>query len=321
MKVYYNLSEYQSSKKSIVTVGTFDGVHLGHQKLLERICFKAASAECTSVMLTFYPHPRMVLFPDDNDLKLLNTLDERIELLRKTGLEHLIVHPFSVAFSRTTADEYVNDILVGQLKVHTLVIGYDHHFGRNREGNLKNLKLLAPEGNFEVEEIPAQVVDHVNISSTKIRQALLNGDVSKASEFLGYQYSVSGKVVAGNAFGRSMGFPTANLEVDNIAKLIPGNGVYAVHVRFGGVSYMGMGNIGTRPTVNADLRKPSLEVHLFGFNGDLYGKQLEVKFASRLRDEIKFDNVELLKKQLDDDAVAVQNYFAVSHGNGSDALQ
>ncbi len=309
MKVYYNLSEYHASQNAVVTVGTFDGVHIGHQKILIRICAKAAESGLASVLLTFYPHPRLVLFPDDNDLRLLNTLAEKIELLSKTGIEHLVIHPFTTAFSRITVIEYVNEILIGRLHVQSLVIGYDHHFGRNREGNLTNLKSLGPEYGFEVEEISAQVIDQVNISSTKIRNALLSGNVVKATEWLGYEYGVSGKVVKGNALGRSIGYPTANIDVEDPVKLIPGNGVYAVKVYFGEQVYLGMANIGIRPTVSAELRKPSLEVHLFGFNGDLYGKELRVTFAARLRNEIKFDNLEFLKAQLDRDTRDARNFF------------
>jgi riboflavin kinase/FMN adenylyltransferase len=255
-----------------------------------------------------------VLFPDDNDLRLLNTLAEKIELLSKTGIEHLIVHPFTAAFSRTTVHDYLNEILISKLDVQTLVIGYDHHFGRNREGNLSNLKSLGPQYGFEVEEISAQVIDQVNISSTKIRNALLSGNVDKATEWLGYEYGVSGKVVKGNALGRSLGYPTANIEVEDALKLIPGNGVYAVKVHFGDQVYHGMANIGIRPTVSTELRKPSLEVNLFGFNGDIYGKELHVTFASRLRDEIKFNNLELLKAQLDRDTKDARSFFTSHPG-------
>lgn len=310
LKVYHNLSEYQPTRGAVVTVGTFDGVHVGHRTLLKRICELAATHDLTTILLTFHPHPRLVLFPEDNDLKLLNSLDEKVELLRSSGIEHLVIHPFTTEFSRTTAEQYVADILRQRLNVRKLVIGYDHHFGRNREGNLANLQRLAPLQGFEIEEIPAQEIDHVNVSSTKVRRAILDGLVEKAAAYLGYDYALAGKVVRGDSLGRSMGFPTANLEPDDPLKLVPGRGVYAVHVHLGDQVFQGMANIGTRPTVSPSLRKPTIEVHIFGFNGDLYGQMITVTFAGRLRDEIKFESIELLKIQLEKDAMAARRWFA-----------
>lgn len=291
----------------MVTVGTFDGVHKGHQILLDRIKAIAAEDDADSVLLTFYPHPRLVLFPEQNDLRLLTSLDEKIALLEKSGINHLIVHPFTKDFSRTTALEYVRDILVAGIGMHKLVIGYDHHFGRNREGSLENLRLIAPDYGFGIEEIPAQMIDDVNVSSTKVRNALLEGDVVRANDFLGYAYSLSGEVVKGNEIGRSMGFPTANLQPTYAYKLVPGNGVYAVTVHFDDRVYHGIANVGKRPTIARSEVNAVIEVHLFNFSSDLYGKILEVNFHARIRNEIKFDNIAALKAQIEKDAIVARN--------------
>lgn len=306
MKVYHNLSEFSALQRAIVTVGTFDGVHKGHQILLQRIKALAEAQDAQSVLLTFHPHPRLVLFPDDNDLRLLSTLDEKIELLRHSGIQHLIVHPFDMDFSRTTVQQYVGDILVRNIGVHKLVIGYDHHFGRNREGNLENLQALAPDFGFEVEEIPAQMIDDVNVSSTKIRNALIEGDVVRANEFLGYPYALSGFVIKGNEIGRSIGFPTANVQCHEGSKLIPGNGVYAVRVHLDDAIYRGMANIGKRPTIARTTEQRVVEVHIFGFSSDLYGKNVRVTFHARIRDEVKFDHLDALKAQIAKDAVVAR---------------
>lgn len=285
-----------------MTVGTFDGVHIGHEKLLSTINEIAKREGGESVLLTFSPHPRLVLFPDDNSLRLLSTLEEKIERLEKSGLQHLIIHPFTVKFSRTTALEYVQDILVGDLGVHKLVIGYDHHFGRNREGNLKNLRNLAPDYHFEVKEIPAQEIDEVNVSSTKIRNALLAGDVALAKSFLGYHYTLAGKVVSGQGIGKGMGFPTANIEVTDRIKLIPGNGVYACEVWLGEKRLKGMLNIGVRPTVT-ESKARKIEVHIFDLDEDIYDQSIKVVMIERLRNEAKFDGIEQLQAQLKADAI------------------
>lgn len=309
MKLYRNVSEFEPLAGTIVTVGTFDGVHVGHQIIIDRINELAKQSGSESVLLTFFPHPRLVLFPDDNELKLLSTLDERIARLEKSGIDHLIVHPFSVEFSRITALQYVMDILVKELNVSKLVIGYDHHFGRNREGNLEQLKQMAPEYGFEVEEIPAQEIDDVNVSSTKIRRALLEGDISKANEYLGYHYSITGLVVEGDKLGRSIGFPTANVTPAESYKLIPGTGVYSVVVKMGSLLYRGMANLGNRPTVS-DSDKRVLEVHIFDFEGDIYGKEITVTFVDRIRNEIKFEGLDELKAQLEEDAAVALRHLS-----------
>jgi riboflavin kinase/FMN adenylyltransferase len=289
-------------------VGTFDGVHIGHKTILKRITEIAHELGKESVLLTFWPHPRLVLFPDDNELKLLSTLEERIAHLESSGIDHLIIHPFSLEFSRTTALEYVRDILVRDLHVSKLVIGYDHHFGRNREGNLEELKEMAPSYGFEVEEISAQEIDDVNISSTKIRNALIEGDLVRANEFLGYHYEITGKVISGQRIGRSLGFPTANVVPNETYKLIPGHGVYSVRVKYDGEVYRGMANLGNRPTVSED-DELTLEVNLFDFEGDLYEKEITVTFVDRIRDQIKFESLDELRSQLQKDASVASQHL------------
>lgn len=285
--------------RPILTTGTFDGVHFGHKIIIERLKEIARNQNGESVLLTFSPHPRMVLFPDDHQLQLINTMEEKINLLEKAGIDHLIIHPFTKAFSRTTSMQFVRDIIVNQLKTHKLVIGYNHHFGRNREGSFEHLKEFAPLYGFEVEEISAQVIDDVSISSTKIRKALLSGNVSKAAEYLGYKYTLQGQVTQGKKIGRTIGFPTANLSVLDETKLIPKDGAYAVKVAHNGQTFKGILNIGNNPTVNGQQR--SIEVHIFDFNLTIYKEFLSVYFVCRLRDEVIFNDLNELQNQLQKD--------------------
>lgn len=285
--------------RPILTTGTFDGVHFGHKIIIERLKEIARNQNGESVLLTFSPHPRMVLFPDDHQLQLINTMEEKINLLEKAGIDHLIIHPFTKAFSRTTSMQFVRDIIVNQLKTHKLVIGYNHHFGRNREGSFEHLKEFAPLYGFEVEEISAQVIDDVSISSTKIRKALLSGNVSKAAEYLGYEYTLQGLVTQGKKIGRTIGFPTANLSVLDETKLIPKDGAYAVKVAHNGQTFKGILNIGNNPTVNGQQR--SIEVHIFDFNLTIYKEFLSVYFVCRLRDEVIFNDLNELQNQLQKD--------------------
>lgn len=301
MNIYHSISDFKHVERPIVTTGTFDGVHFGHRKIIQRLNEIAQQQEGESVLLTFYPHPRMVLFPNDHQLQLLNTLDEKIELLKKAGINHLIIHPFTKAFSRTTSMHFVRDIIVNQLRTHKLVIGYDHHFGRNREGTFDHLKEFAPVYGFEVEEIPAQLLDDVSVSSTKIRSALLNGQVDIAYQFLGYYYGLSGKVVRGNEIGRSIGFPTANLLIDDTTKLIPKKGVYAVKVCVENRFFHGMMNIGTKPTLGDNSQ--TIEIHIFDFDNIIYDDQISVFLVGRLRDEVPFSNLYQLKNQLEKDKI------------------
>ena len=268
MKVYNHIDEFRPGKNPVVTTGTFDGVHLGHQQIISRLKEVAKKCEGETVLLTFFPHPRMVLFPDYKPL-LLNTLDEKIALLEKAGIDHLIVHPFNREFSMLSSTEFISGILVDKLHTKKLVIGHDHHFGKNREGSFDHLKEFGPIYGFEVEEIPAREVENIGVSSTKIRKSLQSGDVETAEAFLGYRYMLSGTVVKGRMVGRSIDFPTANLQVHDAYKLIPADGVYAVTVGRGKEKLKGMLNIGMRPTV--DGKERTIEVNILDFNADLYG--------------------------------------------------
>ncbi len=296
MKVYNCIEDFENINNPVVTTGTFDGVHLGHQKIIARLKDVAADEAGETVLLTFYPHPRMVLFPDDNELKLLSTQEEKIQLLEKFGIDHLIIHPFTKEFSRLTSLEFVRNILVNQLKTKKLVIGYNHHFGRNREGSFEHLKEYGPIYGFNVEEIPAKDIDSIEVSSTKIRNALETGDVSTARKYLGHHYSLTGKVVGGKKIGREIGYPTANISVEEKFKLIPADGVYAVKVKHQNFTYDGMLNIGNNPTVEGKGR--SIEVNIFDFEKDIYGDDITVYFMERLRDEVKFNGLDELKTQL-----------------------
>ena len=305
MKVYQGIEEFKPLEHAVSTIGTFDGVHAGHQRIISRLTEVAASEKGESVVLTFFPHPRMVLQPDDNNLKLLTTMNERIELLKKQGVDHLIIQPFDKEFSRQTAVEFVRDILVNKIGTKTLVIGYDHHFGRNREGSFKDLEEMSPIYGFRLEEIPKQVINEVAVSSTKIRNSLLTGDVKTANSLLGHDFTLSGKVVDGDKIGRTLGFPTANLAIAEQYKLIPGTGIYAVHVKVDGRNFKGMMYIGYRPVVHG--KHLSTEVNIFDFNENIYNHDVTVYFKGRVRDDIHFSSMEeLRKKMVEDKAIATK---------------
>ena len=309
MKVYSNIQEFDARDNLVATVGTFDGVHLGHSFILNRLKDEALKMKGESVLLTFYPHPRMVLFPDNNDLKMLNTQDEKIELLDKTGLDHLIVHPFDREFSRLNSVEFVRDILVNKLGVKKLIIGYDHHFGRNREGSFEDLVELANLYGFEVEQIEAQEFEETRVSSTKIRNAIESGDMRTANHYLGYSFLLSGEVVKGAGIGRKLGFKTANLDLKNRYKIIPANGVYAVEVILEGQPLKGMLNIGVRPSVE-DNGQQTIEVHIFDLDRDLYGQHITLRLIEKIREEKKFNNFEQLKEQLEFDKAKCETLLA-----------
>jgi riboflavin kinase/FMN adenylyltransferase len=308
MNVYQHINEFSSKKNVVLTTGTFDGVHLGHKKIIEKVIQAAKKINGESVLLTFFPHPRMVLYPEGNDLKLLNTIEEKMELLQQSGADHLIIHPFSVDFSRITSLDFVRDILVKKLNTKKLVIGYDHHFGKNREGTFEHLKEYGPLYGFEVEEIPAQEIQQINISSTKIRNSLLIGEIQAANQFLGYHYFLNGTVVEGSQIGRQMGFPTANIEVDEDYKLIPANGVYAVKILLEETIYNGMLNIGTRPTIKGS--DVTIEVNIFNFNQEIYNKPIRIEFFEKIRNEVKFNELTELQQQLNHDKQKVLQLFA-----------
>jgi riboflavin kinase / FMN adenylyltransferase len=301
LKVYTDIIDFKNVMNPVVTTGTFDGVHLGHQKIISRLKDVAREVNGETVLLTFYPHPRMVLFPEDNDLKLINTQEEKIELLEHYGIDHLIIYPFTKEFSRLTSVEFVRNILVNSIGTKRLVIGYNHHFGRNREGSFEHLKEYGPLYGFEVEEIPAKDIDSIEISSTKIRNALLAGDVSIANNYLGHKFCLTGRVVDGKKIGREIGYPTANIFVEDKYKLIPADGVYAVNVRHDNKMYGGMLNIGNNPTVGG--KHKTIEVNIFEFDKDIYEENATIYFIERLRDEVKFKGLEELKDQLAIDKV------------------
>ena len=296
MKVYERLADFKNLPNAVVTTGTFDGVHIGHKKIISRLQTVAEASKGETVIITFHPHPRLVLFPDDNDLRLLNTQEEKISRLEKMGVQHLVIIPFNKEFSRITSLDFVRNILVKQIGAKKLVIGHDHHFGRNREGSFEHLKEFGPLYGFDVEEIPVQDIDTVAVSSSKIRHALNNGNIKVANEYLGYAYSLSGIVVMGDQRGRSINFPTANIAVNEGRKLIPAIGVYAVKVNVQGKNYSGMMNIGHRPTVGGG--KVTLEVNIFDFDAVIYDQKITVSFIERIRNEQKFEHLEALKAQL-----------------------
>lgn len=295
LKITQHFSNFSSSKKTIITIGTFDGVHMGHQQIIAQLIEASKKKNETSVILTFFPHPRMVL-QKESGIKLINTLDEKSELLAKLCVDELIIHPFDKEFSRLSAFEFVRDILVNQLNISKLIIGYDHHFGKNREGNFEQLQEYGRIFDFELEEIPAQNLNKVSISSTKIRNALLEGDMKRANSYLGYYFMLSGKVTSGEKIGSAIGFPTANINIEESYKLIPKKGAYLVKSELDGQIYFGMMNIGNRPTVNGIER--TIEVNFFNFVGDLYDCFISVELLQFLRAEQKFKSVEHLQKQL-----------------------
>lgn len=296
MKIYHGLDDFVRLDCAVVTSGTFDGVHIGHQKILARLIEIARRHKGESVVLTFWPHPRLVLHPEEDTLKLLNTFEEKAELLKDAGIGHLVRIPFTKEFSNYSSEDFIRKILVDTIGTRKLVIGYDHRFGHNREGSFEQLKENGPKYGFEVEEIPRQDIDRVGVSSTRIRNALAGGDIDTATHFLGRPYSITGRVIPGDKLGRLLGFPTANIEIDTKFKLIPEDGVYAVTVRHEQDQYKGMMYIGNRPTINGSRR--SLEVNLFDFNEEIYGDSLTIFFHKMIRPDFRFQDLEDLKKQL-----------------------
>ena len=291
MKQHTSADTFDGLKGTVVTIGTFDGVHLGHRKIIDRLLASAQSNDLESVVLTFFPHPRMVL-QKDTGIKLINSINERIALLEASGLDHLIIHPFTKAFSRLTAEEFVKDILVDQLKARKVIIGYDHRFGRNRNANIEDLKAFGTQYDFEVEEISKQDVDDVAVSSTKIRKALNEGDLTKANEYLGYPFMLNGIVSRGKGLGKKFNYPTANLKIEETYKLIPAKGVYVARASINGKEVYGMMSIGTNPTVGgSDL---TIETFFFDFDADLYDQHLQIELLTRIRDEKKFNSVDEL---------------------------
>jgi riboflavin kinase/FMN adenylyltransferase len=299
MRIYYSLDDFAPIKNAVVTSGTFDGVHLGHQKILNRLKEIAGKHLGETVVITFWPHPRLILKPEEDSLRLLNTFEEKADLLKHQGIQHLLRIPFTKEFSQISSQAFIKNILVDTIGTKKLVIGYDHRFGNNREGSFEQLKLNGPTYGFDVEEIEQQDVDHIAVSSSKIRYALESGDIETAIHFLGRPYSMTGQVVKGDKLGRVLGYPTANIDLDSRLKLIPSDGIYAVTVKYESTIYKGMLYIGNRPTVNGTKRV--IEVHLFDFNKEIYGESLTIYFHSLIRLDSKFQDLEALKKQLHDD--------------------
>jgi riboflavin kinase/FMN adenylyltransferase len=302
MKIYHGIEDFARLHYAVVTSGTFDGVHIGHQKILTRLREAATKNNGETVVITFWPHPRLVLHPEDTSLRLLNTFEEKAELLKAQGIQHLVRIPFTKEFSQLTSHQFIKQILVETIGTKTLVIGHDHHFGKNREGSFEQLIVNGPKYGFDVEEIPRQDVDHVGVSSTKIRTALEAGDIDTANHFLGSHYSITGRVVVGDKLGRMLGFPTANIEIDTAYKLIPIDAIYAVTVVHGHSRYRGMLYIGNRPTVHGIKR--NIEVNIFDFDKDIYGESLTIFFHQLIRRDRKFSDLEELKNQLHQDEAA-----------------
>jgi riboflavin kinase/FMN adenylyltransferase len=298
LKVFSSISEFNSTKKTIVTIGTFDGVHIGHQKIIEKLIQETKLSDCESLILSFFPHPRMVL-QVTSSIKLLNTIKEKSRLLEKMGLDNLVIHPFDTEFSNLSAEEFVKTILVDAFNIQKIIIGYDHCFGKNRAANIDDLIGFGKKYGFEVEQISAQEIDSVSVSSTKIREAIANGTLAIANEYLGYDYLLSGKIIQGKQLGRTIGFPTANIKVEENYKLIPKNGVYIVKSIIQEKTVFGIMNIGLNPTVNGEGL--SIEVHFLDFNADLYHTEITVSVRDRIRDEKKFTSIDLLKSQIQED--------------------
>ena len=305
MKIYEGLSDFPNVSNAVVTSGTFDGVHLGHQKILHRIRELARSINGETVLITFWPHPRLVLYPNEHKLRLLSTFEEKAKLLRQFGIDHLVTIPFTKEFSQLTSKEFIETVLVDGIQTKKLVIGYDHRFGKNREGSFEYLKAHHEEYGFDLEEISRKDVDEIGVSSTKIRVALETSDVATAINCLGRPYELNGLVIKGQQIGRSIGFPTANIHIPNDYKLIPRDGVYAVEALVNGSLYKAMLNIGNRPTVNGTQK--TVEANLFDFQGDLYDKQITVYIKAFLREEQKFDGLDALKQQLFQDQKNARN--------------
>lgn len=306
MKTFHSIFEFNSNKKSVITIGTFDGVHMGHKKILDKVISEAKLRNEESIVLTFYPHPRFILNENAN-VRLLNTIDEKADLLNKTGLTSLIIHPFDKEFADLSAEEFIKKILIDQLNVSKIIIGYDHRFGKNRSADINDLIQFGAKYNFDVEQISAQELNDIAISSTKIRTALINGEITLANNYLGYPYSFSGKVIKGNQLGRTIGFPTANIQINEFFKLIPKNGVYIVKCLVNKQSVNGIMNIGNRPTLNGTSQ--SIEVHLLNFDQSIYDSEITVELLEFIRNEQKFENLEALKHQIEKDKLQAIQYL------------
>ncbi len=309
MEIHYGLGKF-NVKKPVVTIGTFDGVHLGHREVIAELKRISHDTGGESVVFTFYPHPRMIVTPKEDTIRLLSTIAEKSALLEELNLDHLVIYPFTKEFAALSYFDFVRDILVNQMHIHKLVSGYDHKIGHGREGDFNALKKLGEIYGFEVEQLSPLLVENVTVSSSKIRRALETGDMSRANHFLGYSYLLKGKVVDGRRLGREIGFPTANILPDDSHKMVPCDGVYAVLATVGGIQLKGMLNVGTRPTVNSNVDHRSIEVHIFDFSENIYDRAISVNFVERIRSEIKFESMEKLKAQLENDKISALRIFA-----------
>lgn len=305
MQIHKNLDQLPEFRNAVVTIGTFDGVHAGHRQIIDELLHEARAINGETVIITFHPHPRKIVSSTILGIRLINTLEEKIELLEQLGIDHLVIVPFTDAFANQQAEDYVEHFLVKRFHPHTIIIGYDHRFGRERKGDYRLLELLAPRFHYQLKEIPKHILDEIAISSTRIREALLEGRIDTADKLLGYEFFFSGTVVDGDKLGRKLGYPTANIQVQDEEKIIPGNGIYAVYATIpqhkDEQRLKGMMSIGFRPTV--DGKKRVIEVNLFDFNQNIYGLTLRVYVKKYLREEIKFDSLEALVKQIDQDKI------------------
>ncbi|MFN8291650.1 MAG: bifunctional riboflavin kinase/FAD synthetase [Chitinophagaceae bacterium] len=307
MQVHYDIDKLPAFRNAVITIGTFDGVHMGHRQVISRLKAEAAAAGGESVIITFHPHPRKVVSSAILGIRLINTLEEKIELMQEIGIDHLVVVPFTDAFANQPAPDYLKNFLIGKFHPHTIIIGYDHRFGRDRLGDYRLLEKNAPAYNYELKEIPRHVLENISISSTNIREAILHSDIATANKLLGYNFFFSGEVVHGDKIGRQLGYPTANLKIHNEEKLVPGNGIYAVYAQPEGETTLlkGMMSIGFRPTV--DGKKRVIEVNIFDFNREIYGETLKVVVKKYLREEIRFDGLQALIEQIGKDKVQSLN--------------
>ena len=310
MKIYHHIDEFVPLNNAVVTIGTFDGVHLGHRKIIAGIKELAETTGGETVLLTFFPHPRMILHPEDESIKLINTMAEKAELLEALGIDHLIITPFSRDFSNQTAEEYIRDVLVNKIGTKKIVIGYDHRFGKDRQGGLAELLQLGPVYGFDVVEIPEQDINEVAVSSTRVREALKEGNIDLANTFLGYPFYITGTVVRGDQLGRQIGYPTANIVIAESYKLIPSHGIFAARVKVDGKVYDGMAYIGSRPTINGLTR--NIEVNIFNFDQDIYNRRIQMQFLNFVRDDMKFDSLDALKLQIAKDKVEVEGLLRSS---------
>ena len=295
MKIYRSIEDYDEDKRSVVTIGTFDGIHLGHQEILSRLIESSKNKDLNSVVLTFFPHPRIIL-NKYNEVKMIDTLDEKIIHLNEIGIDSLIIHPFDRNFSLLSANQFIKDFLVDKLKIKHIIIGYDHRFGKGREASVTDLKNYANDYDFTVEEIKAQEIEKITVSSTKIRNSINQGDIKTTEKYLGRSFNLTGKIVKGDGLGKKINYPTANIFIEETYKIIPKDGVYLVETIIKDELFNGMMNIGHRPTIGKNVK--SIEVHLFNFNEDIYGQVISIKMISKIRDEKKFSSIQALKEQL-----------------------